>query len=68
MSRLLTMSLDEIMFEAQKAIKQGKKKLESVADKAGGTEWEMRLKSATSLDNWNTSSTKMNILAQGKLI
>lgn len=25
----------------------------------------MKLKSATSLDNWNTSSTKLNILAQG---
>ena len=25
----------------------------------------MRLKSATSLDNWNTSSTKLNVLAQG---
>lgn len=32
---------------------------------AGGTEWEMKLKSATSLDNWNPSSTKLNILAQG---
>lgn len=32
---------------------------------AGGTEWEIKLKSATSLDNWNTSSTKLNILAQG---
>ncbi len=33
MSRLLTMSLDEIVSEAQKAIKQGKKKIEAVADK-----------------------------------